>query len=80
MNKNLILLHELPIDSIGKVQKLNLNGISRRRMLDLGIIDNTNIKLLRKSPCGDPIAYEIRGTVIAFRLEESSKILVERIK
>lgn len=80
MNKDLILLHELPIGERGKVKKLNSNGISRRRMLDLGLIDDTDVKLLRKSPSGDPIAYEIRGTVIAFRLEESSKILVERIK
>ena len=79
MNDNLILLHELPRGSTGKVIKLNSKGSSRRRMLDLGLIEGTNVKLLRKSPQGDPIAYRIRGTIIAFRLEESSQIIVEEI-
>lgn len=79
MDNNLILLHELPKGSMGKVIKLNSMGASRRRMLDLGLIVGTNVRLLRKSPQGDPIAYRIRGSVIAFRLEESSKIIVEKI-
>lgn len=77
MKDNLILLHELPISNIGIVKKLNLKGISRRRMLDLGLIEGTKVRLLRKSPCGDPISYEIRGAVIAFRLEDTSQILAE---
>ncbi len=77
MNKNLIALHELSIGLTGTVKKLNSSGIVRRRMLDLGIIPNTNVKVLRKSPAGDPIAYKIRGTVIALRKDESINILVE---
>jgi len=49
----------------------------RRRMLDLGLICGTNVEALQKSPSGDPIAYAIRGAVIALRSEEASKILVE---
>ncbi|MBS4538760.1 ferrous iron transport protein A [Clostridium sp. D2Q-11] len=77
MNTNLISLDRLPIGTFGKVKKLNSEGIARRRMLDLGLIENTTVESLRKSPAGDPIAYEIRGAVIALRSEESSKIFVE---
>lgn len=80
MNENLLTLNQLPIGSIGKVKQLALDGIIRRRMLDLGLIHNTNIKSLGKSPFGDPIAYEIRGATIALRSEEASKILVELIQ
>ncbi|NMB07672.1 MAG: ferrous iron transport protein A [Tissierellia bacterium] len=80
MNENLLTLNQLPIGSIGKVKQLTLDGIIRRRMLDLGLIHNTNIKSLGKSPFGDPIAYEIRGATIALRSEEASKILVELIQ
>lgn len=76
MNKNLIPLNQLPIGSFGKVKFLTAKGTSRRRMLDLGLISNTMIESLRKSPAGDPIAYEIRGTVIALRSQEASKIMV----
>ncbi|KAB3526238.1 FeoA family protein [Alkaliphilus serpentinus] len=80
MNKNLISLDKLPVGCLGKVKKLIANGITRRRMLDLGLIDDTTVESLRKSPAGDPIAYEIRGAVIALRSEEASKILVESIQ
>ncbi len=79
MKKNLVPLNELPIGSFGKVKKLTAKGVSRRRMLDLGLIHDTTVESLRKSPAGDPIAYEIRGAVIALRSEEASKIFVESI-
>ncbi|NLY42559.1 MAG: ferrous iron transport protein A [Clostridiaceae bacterium] len=79
MDKNLITLDKLPVGSFGKVRKLVADGISRRRLLDLGLIYDTTVESLRKSPVGDPIAYEIRGAVFALRSEEASKILVESI-
>lgn len=33
--------------------------------------------LSQKSPAGDPVAYLIRGAVIAIRSEDSSQIVVE---
>ncbi|OPJ54787.1 FeoA family protein [Alkalithermobacter paradoxus] len=77
--KNIIPLSELPIGERAQVLNLLSLGSSRRRMLDLGITQGTIIKALRKSPLGDPVAYDIRGAVIALRSEESSKILVKRI-
>lgn len=77
MKKNLIPLNMLPPGSSGKVRVINAEGGARRRMLDLGLIDGTKVEALRKSPLGDPVAFQIRGAVIALRREESSKILVE---
>lgn len=79
MNENLIPLNELPIGSTGKVRKLTASGTIRRRLLDLGLINNTSVKSLMKSPSGDPTAYEIRGAVIALREDDASKILVEGV-
>ncbi len=79
MNKQLVPLHRLPVGCIGKVKKLTTDGNSRRRMLDLGLIYDTAVRSLRKSPAGDPIAYEIRGAIIALRSEEASQIFVEVI-
>lgn len=80
MNENLIPLHQLPVGSFGKVKKLSAEGGMRRRLLDLGLIHDTTVESLRKSPAGDPIAYEIRGAVIALRSEEASRIFVESIQ
>lgn len=54
-------------------------GDLRRRMLDLGMVKNTKIKPVFRSPFGDPTAYEIRGSVIALRKEDSQLVFVEKI-
>lgn len=59
------------------IVEVNLNGLTRRRLFDLGFIPGTTVTVLFESPLGDPIAYEVRGTLIALRKEESEKILVE---
>lgn len=79
MDNNLLPLNKAPMGSIVSVKKLISDGISRRRMLDLGLIQGTKVQCLRQSPSGDPTAYEIRGAVIALRSEEASKILVQLI-
>lgn len=77
MHKNLIPLSILPLGEKAKVKALASDGLVRRRMLDLGLISDTEVEALQKSPSGDPTAYHIRGAVIALRSEEASKILVE---
>lgn len=78
MSKKIIPLNQLPVGALGKVAAIAAEGMERRRMLDLGLIKDTAVVSLRKSPAGDPVAYGIRGAVIALRSEEASKILVER--
>jgi len=77
MNNNCIPLNYLPTGSTAKVKELTSNGMLRRRMLDLGLVSDTSIEVLQKSPSGDPTAYCFRGAVIALREEEAGKILVE---
>ncbi len=77
MNKDIVPLNLIPCGKSAKVTQLTSDGGSRRRMLDLGLIIDTIVESLRKSPSGDPTAYEIRGAVIALRSEEASRIMVK---
>ncbi len=70
-------LCDLPIGAKAQVKELTLCGSARRRMLDLGLIEDTVVEALQKSPFGDPTAYSIRGAVIALRSEEAGNILVK---
>ena len=79
MDEKLLPLNFLPLGKKAKVKVLISEGILRRRMLDLGLISDTEVEALQKSPSGDPVAYQIRGAVIALRSEEESKILVEAL-
>ena len=47
-----------------------------RRLLDLGFAEGAGIRCLFRSMFGDPTAYEICGTVIALRAEDSASVLV----
>ena len=77
MSEENITLNNLPIGKKCIVKELLSNGIERRRMLDLGLIQGTSVEALQKSPSGDPIAYLVRGAVIALRNDDSSKIIIE---
>ena len=77
MSNIITTLDRLPIGHTGKVIDLVAGERVRRRFLDLGLINGTKVQALHKSPAGDPVAYYIRGTVIALRLKEAAKIMIE---
>jgi len=58
------------------IKAFALEGDIYRRLTDLGLILGTETECLHKSPFGDPVAYLIRGAVIAIRNEDAEKILV----
>jgi ferrous iron transport protein A len=76
LNQREISLDQLPVGTKANVTALHSDGSARRRILDLGIIDGTEIQPLYKSPSGNPVAYLIRGAVIALRSDVSAKIMV----
>ena len=79
MENTLIKLTEIAVGKKAEVVELCSMGLSRQRMLDLGIVPNTIIHVLRQSPFGDPTAYLIRDTCIALREEEAKNIMVRHI-
>lgn len=79
MREDFVPLFKVPTGSKVQVSKLLSMGLPRRRMLDLGLIPGTVIDIVRKSPLGDPIAYNIRGALIALRKEEAEQILVCKV-
>lgn len=59
------------------VSSLRSTGSMRRRLLDIGLIENTDVECIGRSPGGDPSAFLIRGAVIAIRSEDCENILVK---
>lgn len=77
MLDNLLSLDKMKIGDIGVVKKINTKGDIKRRLLDIGLIEGTRVESLMKSPAGDPIAYLIRGAVIAIRSDDTKDIIVK---
>ena len=53
-------------------------GENRRRLLDLGFVKGTEIRIDLMSPMKNPIAYSVKGTSIALRKDQASKILIKK--
>ena len=59
---------------------INITGDIRRRLFDLGFVKKSLVRCVGTSPSGDPVAYLIRGAVIALRNDESQKIMVRKVE
>ncbi len=79
MNSNTLTLREIKSGEKCKVEDLLSKGKARNRLLDLGFVKNSIIEVLQKSPSGDPVAYFVKGCVIALRSEDAENILVREI-
>jgi DtxR family Mn-dependent transcriptional regulator len=55
-----------------------LQGPQRRRLLDLGLVPGTRVEAEYESATGDPVAFRIRGALIALRRDQAQWILVDR--
>lgn len=53
-------------------------GPQRRRLLDLGLVPGTEVTLELRSPLRDPVAYRVRGAVLAFRKHQAEWVQVDR--
>ncbi len=71
-----LCLSDIQIGEKGVVKGLTSKGNMRRRLLDIGLIENTIVECVGKSPTGDPKAFLIRGAVIAIRSEDCADILI----
>jgi DtxR family Mn-dependent transcriptional regulator len=57
-----------------------MRGAERRRLMDLGILPGTVIQAEIASPAGDPMAYRVRGALIALRSTQASQIQISKIQ
>ncbi len=75
-----IHLNELEPSKRAKVVTVGGNAAIRQRFEDLGIVPDTEILCVMKSPLGDPVAYLIRGALIAIRGEDAANIVAEKCR
>lgn len=46
----------------------------RRRLMELGLLPGTNVRLINRAPLGDPLEIEVRGCRLSIRAAEASQI------
>ena len=72
-------LNLLKIGTKAKVIKISSTGDIKRRLLDIGLIENSLVECVLESPFNDPRAYFIKGATIALRNEDAKDIMVRCI-
>lgn len=70
-------LSDLKPGDSATVRDLECEGFERRRLLDLGVTPGTVVECLFAGIAPEPMAYRIRGAVIALRHQQAEDIIVE---
>ena len=69
-------LSELKTGERGVIVKVNGHGGFRKRIIEMGFVKGSKVRVILNAPLRDPIEYEIIGYKISLRREEASKIEV----
>ncbi len=69
-------LSDVKLGEFVRVLEIETNDSMRRRLMDIGLIPGTVIECALCSPFGEPYAYNIRGTLMAIRRDDTESIIV----
>lgn len=69
-------LDQLPIGKTAVILAVNGEGPLRCRLLDMGIIPQSKVTVVKVAPMGDPIEIRIRGYELTLRMDDAKNITV----
>lgn len=70
-------LNDLSVGKEAVISAVNGEGALRLRLLDMGLIPGTKVKVIKIAPLGDPIEITLRGYELTIRREHAKEIDVE---
>ena len=70
-------LDQLKIGASGTITSVGGDGPLRCRLLDMGLIPRTAVRVEKVAPLGDPIELRVRGYALSLRKEDARNITVE---
>jgi len=73
-------LSSLKVGSKGRVVQITGDQGIKRRLLDMGIVPGTEVKVEKAAPLGDPIDVVLKGYHLSLRRQEASAVTVEVIE
>ncbi len=72
-------LRDIGIGETVRVEALGGNGALRQHFLDMGLIQGTEVTLVKFAPMGDPMELRLRGYELTLRLDDAAHIEVSPI-
>lgn len=75
--ENGAMLSKLKPGDAGKIVSITGSGMLRRRILEMGLVPGTEIKVKGMAPLGDPIEVLVRDYSLTLRRQEAEAVKVE---
>ena len=72
-------LRELKPGEHGRIIKVGGEGSLRQHFLDMGVIPEAQVSVVKYAPMGDPVELIVQGYKLTLRLDDAEHIEVERI-
>ena len=72
-----ITLEQMKPGQSGKVKKIKADGLTRQRLMDMGLTPGADFFVERVAPLGDPVEIKVRDYHLSLRKAEASCIIVE---
>ena len=70
-------LDKLPLGQEAVITAVGGEGALRCRLLDMGLIPKTRVRVEKVAPLGDPLELRVREYSLSLRKEDAGKIEVE---
>jgi len=71
------LLDEIKPGQECRIIRVNIGGATGQRLMDMGFIPGTKVKVVRNAPLIDPVEFIVRGYHVSLRHSEARCIEVE---
>ncbi len=76
---SVLKLSDLEIGESAEIVKVGAVGQIKKRLLEMGIVKGSRVKVERLAPLGDPIEVFIMGYHMSLRRSEAEQIEVKQI-
>ena len=73
-------LKELPIGKTATILTVGGEGALRQHFLDMGVIPNADVRMIKYAPMGDPVELQIHGYELTLRLADAEQIEITNVR
>lgn len=73
-------LDQLPLGKTATILSVAGEGALRQHFLDMGVIPNAEITLIKYAPMGDPIQFRVQGYELTLRIADAKKIEIKDVR
>ena len=70
-------LNKLEVGKTAVIRSVGGKGELRLRLVDMGLIPHTRVKMQKIAPMGDPLEIQVRGYELTLRAEDAEGIEIE---